>query len=204
MLPTMSVTGNLADRESAAMGEMLEWFRHQKELERFQRLSEISSDPSVRLRLAKTARLHAWIADKLKALTDGVALRQPEPLGGAVAHGRRKRYELQLFEPGAAGPSLSVEADADGDALRIAWTLRDACTDIGVDFELTCGARLIGKSRDRRGARRPTGAWELTQSTQGELLQQEEVLLSSRTAVADSRELLMATERLRSTATPKH
>jgi hypothetical protein len=91
----------------------------------------------------------------------------------------------------------TFDADTDYAALRIAHSLQDACAEQYRHLELWQDERLIARSADARGARRRADLPAVAQRTQENLLALEEVLLSSHQAIADSRRLLGATQRLR-------
>jgi hypothetical protein len=186
-----------------AMGEQPEWLRHRIEAERFQRLSGMSPDPKVKVRLAEIARYHERIADRLRALSNGMAHRLMDRQGSSSAKQPRHVYRLHLLRHGGSDLTLSIEAASDGEALRIAWLLQDACAECYENFELRQHERCIAKSWDRRTAQRPANLNEITSSVQAVALQLEETLLSSRLAVAESRKLLKATAELRSMAVKK-
>jgi hypothetical protein len=175
------------------MGEMPEWVRHQRESERFRRLCAIASDPAVKSRFAEIALVHARMADRMRALSKYSGYGAP---AGAAQRGTE--YRLQLFDGRQLGPSLAIEADMDSDALRIAWLVQEAASDIYTAFELWQEERCIANSRDRRGAKRPANLADISASTQLRVLKIEEMLLASRAAIAESRKLLDATAKLRS------
>jgi hypothetical protein len=127
------------------MGEIQDWIWHQRESERYRRLHERSSDPGVKARLAEIALFHARIASGFKTVANGIS-RRAERLGAEPAARLSSAYKLQLVASGGAVLSLSIEMDTDRDALHLAWALRDACADVGVDFELSRGGRPIAKA----------------------------------------------------------
>jgi len=180
------------------MGEVGEEARHRREAERFRRLADLSVNPALKSVLIDIAGLHRRIADQL------IAYRSAEgqdsalnPAGTGTESQGRRIYQLRLIERSGAALLNIVEADSDITALRIAYVVQDACSDVYTDFELWQESRFIARGSDGRGAGRRQEILAVTSIMQDSVLRTEELLLNSGRAIASSRKLLEATQRLR-------
>jgi hypothetical protein len=170
------------------MGETSGEEFHRREALRYGRLSAAARDPLLKAKLAQVALKHAQIADDLRT-EQLLTAKSPAPA-------QETRYEIRLTcsRGEIAAP---IEAEADIDALRICWAVHDACSDLSEKFELWRGPRLIAKSHDGRGVRRPNEIPALNGKSQESVLATEEHLLRSMHAIAQSTRLLEATKRMR-------
>jgi hypothetical protein len=171
------------------MGETSGEEFHRREALRYGRLSAAARDPLLKAKLAQVALAHARIADAL-------GTERFKPIAKSPAQAQDSRYEIRLI-CGHGKVTAPIEAETDIDALRICWAVHDACSDVSEKFELWRGPRLIAKSHDGRGVRRPNEIPTLNGKSQESVLATEELLLRSTHAIAQSTRLLEATRRMR-------
>lgn len=166
------------------MGEAPVKDRHQREAERFQRLSELAVEPLLRQKLARIAELHRRISEQLDAIETSRDQRPAPRARRLVSSDRTGRYELRFLNGREPLFAHEIRAESDIVALRIAFALQDACSDIYQNFELWQGPRRIAKSSDARGVRRPSQPPIITPAMQEVILETMEALLNSSAVIA--------------------
>jgi hypothetical protein len=171
------------------MGELSGEGFHRREALRYGRLSAAARDPLLKAKLAQVALTHTHIANDLR--TEGFKTTAKSP-----AQAQDSRYEIRLT-CGRGEVTAPIEAEADIDALRICWAVHDACSDVSEKFELWRGPRLMAKSHDGRGVRRPKEIPALSGKSQESMLATAELLLQSTHAIAQSMRLVDAIGRMR-------
>jgi hypothetical protein len=144
-------------------------------------------------KLSRIAALHERVAAEIDT-ANGVGNGRTHKVG---EHGLGL-YQLHFLFGSAFIATHPFEAETDIAALAMAYTLKEACSDLADRFELWQGSRVIARSADQRGPKHLPHLTEITARMQERVLQTEEMLLESRQAIAGSRELLLATQRLRS------
>jgi hypothetical protein len=177
------------------MGDVPPAAFHRREAARYFRLAELSHESAVKQQLARIAGLHMRFSAEIEA----TARAGNEPNGSRpnLAGRAQHPYRLLLLGCGQVGAVHDFQADTDIAALALAIDLSDACSDLYDRFELWQDLRLICRSADGRGPKRPPHFREITAQMQESVLQSQETLLRSCHAIAQSRKLLIATERLR-------
>jgi hypothetical protein len=169
---------------------------HRREAARFARLAERSSEPSLKQKLGRISALHERVALEIEMIGGASSVGK----GGAqkVGEGRPESYRIHFLHGRRSIATHDFEAESDIVALAVAYSLQDACSDFSDHFELWQGSRVIARSADLRGPKRLPHLQEIVAQMQADVLQMEELLLASRQSIAESRKLLLATERLRS------
>jgi hypothetical protein len=157
------------------------------------RLSRLAGEPRLRTRLAQLTLLHTRIANGLES---------ERRLAVPWHVGREREYTVGLIDNRGEFKGR-IDAGSDIEALRICFTIHDACSDLYESFELWDGPRLIAKSYDARSVRRHNERPSLTLKEQLSAVRTEEILLDSSRAIATSRKLLEAMSRLRAALSNK-
>jgi hypothetical protein len=177
------------------MGEVHPIAYHRREGERLLRLAELTTDVHLKLMLTRAGELHCKIARDLDRL-NGFAERGDSDSrrnGG----NQTLAYRLHFLDQKELIAVHEFDADSDIAALTIAFAIHDASSDVHQHFELWQDRRVLMRSADRRGARRPRNLENIAVKMHQRLLEVQEALLNGDDVFASSRRLRAATERLR-------
>jgi hypothetical protein len=153
-----------------------------------------TKDPSRRSALLDEALLLALHAEALARDSISVA---PEPPCSEARVPRQSTYGLYLIAGGHFADARHFTVGSDEAALAVAYAVHDACSEVFQDFELWQQSRQVAGNASKRGPRPVDDAIEVAVATQERVVEVEELLMSSRQCVAESRKLIAATEELR-------
>ena len=135
------------------MGEIDPKTFHRREARRFLKLAELTPNVALKQRLMNTVQFHRRTANSLDALGGSEATQGwTFPPSG---HRESTPYCLHLVNGPHPACIQELSADNDGTAIAIAFALHDACSDFFPHFELRQGTRVLVRSEDRRGPKRP-------------------------------------------------
>ena len=160
----------------------------QKRASHLMQAAREAKDPQLRSRLIASATFMAHQAEVMRRRGSHTA---PDNAPEATA---LKTYTLYFMADGHFSDARHFTAGSDEAALAVADAIQDACSDAFQTFELwQRSRRIVGKAWPRPA---PLPA-EAAAESQARVLELEELLLSSRRALAESSKLIPAADELR-------